>query len=112
MSSASDFVIENGVLKEYKGPGGDVAIPDGVTEIGRCAFFRCGSLKHLTIPNSVTSIGEFAFSGCERLISTPPRPTGRGEGLSLLPPRSQAPCKARLPPGPVGPGSHPTFPSQ
>ena len=69
MSSASDFVIENGVLKEYKGPGGDVAIPDGVTEIGRCAFFRCGSLRRLTIPNSVTSIGEFAFSGCERLTS-------------------------------------------
>ena len=29
MSSASDFVIENGVLTEYKGPGGDVVIPEG-----------------------------------------------------------------------------------
>ena len=34
MSSASDFVIENGVLTEYKGPGGDVVIPEGVTSIG------------------------------------------------------------------------------
>ena len=29
MSSASDFVIENGVLKKYVGPGGDVVIPEG-----------------------------------------------------------------------------------
>lgn len=38
MSSASDFVIENGVLKEYRGFGGDVVIPDGVTTIGDGAF--------------------------------------------------------------------------
>ena len=30
MSDINDFVIENGVLKEYTGPGGDVVIPDGV----------------------------------------------------------------------------------
>jgi hypothetical protein len=29
MSNASDFVIENGVLKNYVGPGGDVVIPEG-----------------------------------------------------------------------------------
>ena len=33
MSTANDFVIESGVLKEYVGPGGDVMIPDGVTTI-------------------------------------------------------------------------------
>ena len=27
MSSASDFVIENGVLKKYVGSGGDVVVP-------------------------------------------------------------------------------------
>ena len=30
MSNTSDFVIENGVLLEYVGPGGDVVMPDGV----------------------------------------------------------------------------------
>ena len=30
MSNASDFVIENGVLKRYAGKGGDVVVPDGV----------------------------------------------------------------------------------
>lgn len=28
MSSASDFVIEDGILKEYRGPGGDVVVPE------------------------------------------------------------------------------------
>ena len=32
MSNASDFIIENGVLTKYVGPGGDVVIPEGVTD--------------------------------------------------------------------------------
>ena len=63
----SDFVIENGVLKEYNGKYADVIIPDGVTEIGDYAFFCCSSLTSVTIPNSVTEIGENAFSECESL---------------------------------------------
>ena len=93
MSSASDFIIENGVLKKYTGPGGDVVIPEGVTEIGfgafyECgslrsvtilpsvtsiggrAFFWCGSLRSVTIPDSVTSIGDQAFRGCEKLADS------------------------------------------
>jgi hypothetical protein len=27
MSNASDFIVENGVLTKYVGPGGDVVIP-------------------------------------------------------------------------------------
>lgn len=34
MENMQDFVIENGVLEKYKGPGGDVTIPEGVKEIG------------------------------------------------------------------------------
>ena len=33
MSGNSDFVIENGVLMKYNGPGGQVVIPEGVTEV-------------------------------------------------------------------------------
>ena len=33
MSDLDDFVIEGGILTKYVGPGGDVFIPDGVTEI-------------------------------------------------------------------------------
>ena len=45
MSNPSDFVIENGGLIKYVGPGGDVLIPDGVTKIGDGAFDGCDSLS-------------------------------------------------------------------
>lgn len=69
MSNANDFVIENGVLTRYTGPGGDVVIPAGVTEIGSGAFFWCRSLTGVTIPEGVVSIGAEAFSKCNSLTS-------------------------------------------
>lgn len=65
----SDFVIENGVLTEYKGNGGAVAIPSGVTRIGESVFYACDSLTSVTIPDGVTSIGDNAFGACENLLS-------------------------------------------
>lgn len=65
----TDFVIENGVLREYTGPGGDVAIPEGVTEIGKSAFYDCAGLTSVTIPEGVTMIGDSAFAGCKSLTS-------------------------------------------
>lgn len=86
-----DFVIEVGVLKEYKGASVDVVIPDGVIEIGErcfkgskiksvvipdsvtkidyCAFWGCGNLTSITIPDSVTTIGNSAFARCSALSS-------------------------------------------
>ena len=61
MSNMNDFVIENGVLKKYVGPGGDVVIPDGVISIGNYAFAWCDGLTGVTIPDSVKHIGEYAF---------------------------------------------------
>ena len=69
MSNASDFIIENGVLTKYVGPGGDVIIPEDVTEIGGSAFWHCGDLSDITIPNSVTKIGNCAFESCWRLTT-------------------------------------------
>ena len=91
-SAPSDFEIENGVLVKYRGKGGDVIVPAGVTSIGKdafrecdnltsvtipagvtsigeAAFYKCGSLTSVTIPGSVTSIGHYAFSNCDSLIS-------------------------------------------
>ncbi len=42
----------------------DVAIPDGVTDIGDEAFRECIGLGSVTIPNSVTTIGHYAFENC------------------------------------------------
>ena len=55
MSNASDFVIENGVLKEYKGPGGDVVVPEGVTEIGENVFVELTNVS-IHLPVSVQKI--------------------------------------------------------
>ena len=41
MVNLNDFVIEEGILKEYNGKGGNVIIPDGVTRINDAVFFNC-----------------------------------------------------------------------
>ena len=64
-----DFEIEDGVLVEYKGSGGDVTIPNGITAIDVSAFADCTELKSITIPDSVTSIYYDAFFGCTGLTS-------------------------------------------
>ncbi len=69
MSNASDFVIENGVLKKYVGPGGGVVVPDGVIEIGENAFSNKNLIISISIPESVTTIGKMAFRGCVSLES-------------------------------------------
>ena len=53
---------DNKHLTEY-------VIPDGVTEIGWCAFAGCTSLTSIAIPDSVTRIGLGAFRGCTGLTS-------------------------------------------
>ena len=64
----NNFVIKNGVLKEYTGEGGDVIIPDGVTSISR-AFAFCETLKSVSLPFGITSIESHAFWNCENLIT-------------------------------------------
>ena len=46
-----------------------VIIEEGVTSIGRRAFFYCMNMTSVTIPKSNTSIGEEAFAFCRGLTS-------------------------------------------
>lgn len=65
-----DFWIENGVLREYRGPGGAVDIPEGVVEIGRRAFSSSSggaALTAVTLPAGLRRVGTEAFSGCAQL---------------------------------------------
>lgn len=62
MSNINDFIIENGVLKEYVGDDEAVIIPEGVVQIGKEAFSGREDIVSVTIPDGVTSIGEKAFS--------------------------------------------------
>ena len=69
MGDLKDFVIENGILIEYKGLGGDVIVPDGVTSIGEEAFYGCDGLLSVTLPEGVTTIEHGAFEDCKNLAS-------------------------------------------
>lgn len=67
MSGNQDFVIENGVLKKYNGPGGEVVIPEGVKVIEWRAFAGCTHLKQVAFPNRLTEIRYHAFLNCTGL---------------------------------------------
>ena len=67
-SYSEDFIIEDGVLKEYTGNSVNIIIPEGVTEI--CARCFAGlRIKSIVIPESVNKMGREAFMGCYRLHS-------------------------------------------
>ncbi|MDR1563032.1 MAG: leucine-rich repeat domain-containing protein [Dysgonamonadaceae bacterium] len=53
----------------YKSSITTVVIGDGVTSIGRDAFYDCIGLTSVTISESVTSIGDWAFYDCSGLTS-------------------------------------------
>lgn len=91
-ASTDEFVIENGVLIKYNGPGGNIVIPDGVRQIGSAGggtgvsltiFTDRESITGLTFPDSLEVIGEpFIFSGAVNLksVTFPEKLTSIGWG--------------------------------
>ncbi len=67
MSDIKDFVIEDGVLFEYLGKGGEVIIPQGVSVISENAFRGNGSITGIVVPEGVTILGSMIFSWCSAL---------------------------------------------
>ena len=67
MSGNQDFLIEDGILEKYTGPGGDVAVPEGVIAINNGAFSGCTALISVSLPNSLEWILPSAFTGCTAL---------------------------------------------
>lgn len=61
--------IKDGVLLGYYGNGGDIEIPNTVTQIGAEAFKGNDNVTSITIPGSVREIGYSAFEGCTELKS-------------------------------------------
>lgn len=55
-----DFIVENGVLLAYQGNGGDIKIPDGVTEIAGSVFYFRTDITSVDL-NQVQVIGDYAF---------------------------------------------------
>ena len=61
---AGEFVVTGGVLKEYKGVGGEIYIPDGVKEIGDEVFRLKYSLTKVIFSDGVENIGMYSFAFC------------------------------------------------
>lgn len=87
-----EFIIQNGILREYTGPGGDITIPDGVRTIGPFAFSdyddvwaeeREWNVTSVDIPESVRRIENYAFAGrAETLyVTVPPSVVFFGESV-------------------------------
>lgn len=45
-----------------------LVLPEGIRDIGICAFFWCRDLRSVVIPRSVKHVGRGAFYGCSRLF--------------------------------------------
>lgn len=56
------LIVQDGVLLKYTGAGGDLIIPEGVTEIDSFVFENCATIDKLILPNNLTIIGEQAFT--------------------------------------------------
>ena len=67
MRVSGGFIIEDGVLVKYEGPGGDVTVPAGVTRIGTAAF-EDGFVRSVTLPEGVKRIDDRAFRRCRSLL--------------------------------------------
>lgn len=77
-----DFSAGSAPWYEQRNEIKEVVIENGITSIGRYAFYNCTSLRNITIPDSVTSIGSYAFSNCTSLgnITIPDSVTTLGQG--------------------------------
>ena len=58
MSNVSDFIVENGRLEKYVGPGGDVVIPEGVRYMSSLAFQQT-CLTTLSLPTTMSDVPNF-----------------------------------------------------
>ena len=67
MKSNPDFIIEEGILKRYAGPGGDVAIPAGIREINAEAFQGNVRLRNVKFPDREVFFDAAVFAKCTEL---------------------------------------------
>ena len=64
-----DYATSTAPWNSYKSSITAAVVSEGVTSIGRAAFYFCNSLTSVTIGSDVTSIGVGAFRGCNILAS-------------------------------------------
>jgi hypothetical protein len=65
----SSFSVGKTPWAEYATVIEEIVIGEGVTSIGKSAFYGFTALKSVKLPASLLSIGEYAFFGCAKLDS-------------------------------------------
>ena len=78
-----EFEIRDGKLIRCITFESDVTLPEGIREIGDCAFRLCPNLRAIRIPDSVTRLGKSPFHGCHSLTSIH-IPAHLLEGMELM----------------------------
>lgn len=85
----SSFSVKNGMLCNSGGTeliayagAADASVPEGITSIGKAAFFSNSRIRSVSLPAGLVSIGDYAFSGCLNLkeISLPSTVKSLGTG--------------------------------
>ena len=68
-----------------------IEVTEGITEIGRCAFYGLKRVTEVTLPEGLTAIGDYAFNSCKALANihipntvTHVSPTAFGKTLLTL----------------------------
>lgn len=75
----NEFRIEDNMIMEYYGDGGNLVIPDGVKDIFFEVFCGNSSITSVTIPGTIIELTPFAFERCETIkIAT------LNEGLTFI----------------------------
>ena len=67
MNCVEDFMIEDGVLVEYRGEDTEVVIPPEVKSIGSLAFWSQPRVERVVMGDGVTTIAPHAFAECRYL---------------------------------------------
>ena len=62
-----DFIIEGDKLVRYIGSDKKVVIPNGIKELGPCAFWDNQSIEEVTLPISLINLGGDTFYNCRNL---------------------------------------------
>ena len=76
-----NYTVDEVPWADYKSRIVRIEIGEGITTVGRCAFYGCEALREVTLPSTLTAIGEYGFYGCKSLteITIPASVTAIGK---------------------------------
>ena len=66
-SQRRDLEFDGTVVTRYHGDGGDLVIPEGVTDLFFEVFTANAQLTDVQLPGSINAVTPFVFEGCSKL---------------------------------------------